>query len=318
MTMRLLITGGAGCLGANIIDEYLPRDGVEIFVIDNFATGHRGSLPVGTPGLTVVEGSITDKALVERCFEEFKPTHVIHSAAAYKDPDDWEEDHATNVMGTIHVVRAAEKAGVKRFVNFQTSLTFGRPDTVPIPNDAPSKPFTSYGISKTAGEEIVLMSSLNAVSLRLSNITGPRLAIGPIPTFYQRLKAGKSCFCSDTKRDFMDMSDFMAFLDIAIREDAPQGVFNVGTGESATIKDVFDAAVDYLGVELEEEVPIVPPGEDDVPAVVLDPSETEKAFNWKAEVSFEHTMRRMFEWYDKHGITAVYAHLKPPEGHGGS
>lgn len=314
--MRLLITGGAGCLGANIIDEYLPRDGVEIFVIDNFATGHRGSLPVGSPGLTVVEGSITDKALVERCLEEFKPTHVIHSAAAYKDPDDWEEDHATNVMGTIHVVRAAEKAGVKRFVNFQTSLTFGRPATVPIPNDAPSKPFTSYGISKTAGEEIVMMSSLNAVSLRLSNITGPRLAIGPIPTFYQRLKAGKSCFCSDTQRDFMDMSDFMAFLDIAIRDDAPQGVFNVGTGEAASIKDVFDAAVDYLGIELEEDVPIVPPGEDDVPAVVLDASHTEKAFNWKARVSFEDTMRNMFKWYDEHGITAVYAHLKAPEGHG--
>lgn len=311
--MRVLITGGAGCLGANMIDHLLPREDVQTLVIDNFATGHRASLPDGHPRLEIVEGSIVDNALVEQVFDHFKPTHVLHAAAAYKDPDDWEEDAASNVTGSIHVARAAEKAKVKRLVNFQTALTFGRPDRVPIPNDAPSRPFTSYGISKTAGEQIMLMADLNVVSLRLGNVTGPRLAIGPIPTFYKRLKEGKSCFCSDTVRDFLDMSDFIALLDKVMDENASQGVFNVSTGEGKSIKDVFDAVVDYLGIELAEEPPIVPPGDDDVPAVVLDPSRTEEAFGWKAKVGFKDTIDNMLDWYDKHGITAVYAHLKAPK-----
>ncbi|MBL4854269.1 MAG: NAD-dependent epimerase/dehydratase family protein [Robiginitomaculum sp.] len=311
--MKLLITGGAGCLGANIIDAYLERPGMEILVLDNFATGYRASLPQNAENLEIIEGSVSDEALVNRVFDGFKPTHVIHSAAAYKDPDDWVEDARTNVLGSIYVARASERVGVKRLVNFQTSLTFGRPETTPIPNDAPSKPFTSYGVSKTAGEQVMLAANLNVVSLRLSNITGPRLSIGPIPTFYTRLKAGKGCFCSDTYRDFMDMSDFMAFLELALDADAPQGVFNVGTGESKSINDVFDQAVAYLGITMDEPVPVVPAGADDVQTVVLDASETEKAFNWKAKVSFEDTIRKMYQWYDEFGVTAIFSHVKAPD-----
>ena len=127
--MRILITGGAGCLGSNLIERWLPR-GDEILVIDNFATGRREVVPP-VDGLTVVEGSVADAALVERCFEEFAPEIVVHSAAAYKDPDDWAEDAATNVTGTIRVAKAAEKAGVRRLVNFQTCLLY----TSPSPRD---------------------------------------------------------------------------------------------------------------------------------------------------------------------------------------
>jgi UDP-glucose 4-epimerase len=307
--MRLLITGGAGTLGAAIIDRLLERGGVEILALDNFATGSRDNLPASAAELALREGSVADKAFVDKAFADFRPTHVIHSAAAYKDPDDWASDAETNVLGSVHVAKAALAAGVKRLVNFQTALCYGCPDSVPIKVDNPTRPFTSYGVSKTAGEQVLLMSGLNVVSLRLSNITGPRLAIGPIPTFYQRLKAGKACFCSDTVRDFMDQEDFLDFLELALIETGPRGVFNVSTGEGKTIKDVFDVVADHLGVT-PEPPPITPPGADDVQAVVLDSSATEVAFNWKAKVGFEETMRRMLRWYDAHGVLAVYAHLK--------
>jgi len=310
--MRLLITGGAGTLGAAIVDRMLEKGGVEILALDNFATGARGNLPDAAPHFEFREGSVEDKAFVDKVFADFKPTHVIHSAAAYKDPDDWASDARTNVEGSINVAKAALAAGVRRLVNFQTALCYGRPDQVPIPSDAPTRPFTSYGVSKTAGEQILLMSGLNVVSLRLSNITGPRLAIGPIPTFYQRIKAGKGCFCSDTVRDFMDQDDFLDFLELALDENAPRGVFNVSTGEGRTIKDIFDVVADHLGVTVDPPPPITPPGEDDVQAVVLDPTETEKAFGWKARRGFDETMRRMLAWYDEHGVQAVFAHLKAP------
>lgn len=310
--MRILITGGAGCLGSNLIEHWLPQ-GHEIVALDNFATGRREVLPA-VAGLRVIEGSVADAAAVENAFAGFGPEVVVHSAAAYKDPADWREDAATNVAGAINVARASEQGGVRRLVNFQTALCYGRPREVPIPVEHPLAPFTSYGISKSAGEQYLMMARLPVVSLRLANVTGPRLAIGPIPTFYKRLKAGQKCFCSDTVRDFLDMSDFLALMDLAIRDGAPTGVFNVSTGEGHSIKDVFDEVVGYLGVQLAEPVPLVPPGADDVPAVVLDPSRTGPAFGWKASVGFRATIRRQLEWYDRHGVSDVYSHLAAPRG----
>ena len=307
---RILITGGAGCLGSNLTERFLDS-GDRVLVLDNFATGHRGSLPASHPGLVVLEGSVADQTFMAAAFASWRPTHVIHSAAAYKAPDDWLEDIRTNIEGTVNVVQLAKAAGVRRFVNFHTALGYGRPERVPIAVDAPARPFTSYGISKQAGESYVAASGLPFVSLRLANVTGPRLAIGPIPTFYTRLKAGKGCFCSKTVRDFIDMDDFFSIMDRVLSDDAPTGLFNVSTGTGHTIKEIFDIVVDHLGVTLATPVPEVDVGADDVPAVVLDPSATIARFGWQPKYGFEQTIRRMLAWYDRHGVTAIYSHLNP-------
>lgn len=305
--MRILITGGAGCLGSNLIEHWLPQ-GHEILVIDNFATGKREVVPA-LKGLAVVEGSIADRNLVARSFDEFNPTHVVHSAASYKDPADWLEDAATNVTGTINVVDSARKHAVARILNFQTVLCYGRPDTVPIPVDQALRPFTSYGISKVAGEQYLAVSGLPFASLRLANVCGPRLAIGPIPTFYKRLKAGQACFCTDAQRDFLDMTDFLAAVDLVMDEKAPSGIFHVSSGEGRSIKDVYDSVRRHLGLPPDPAVKVVPVGDDDVPAVVPDPSATTGVLGWRARVPFPETMTRMLSWYDAHGVSDVYSHL---------
>jgi len=310
--MRILITGGAGCLGSNLIEHWLPQ-GHEIFVIDNFATGKREVVP-SLPGLTLREGSIAERALVNECFAAFKPEVVVHSAAAYKDPDDWIEDSLTNVIGSAHIAKAAKAHGIGRLINFQTALCYGRPHQLPIPTTHPTAPFTSYGITKTAGEQYMLLSGVPTLTLRIANVTGSRLAIGPIPTFYKRLKADQSCFCSDTSRDFLDMSDFLAFMDLAIKLEAPTGTFNIASGEAHSIKEIFDLVTDYLGMS-RIEVPIVPPSVDDVPVVSLDASETQRVFGWVARVTFADTIRRQLQWYDQHGVTDVFSHLKAPSPH---
>ena len=305
--MRILITGGAGCLGSNLIEHWLPQ-GHDILVIDNFATGKREVVP-SLPRLSLLEGSIADRVLVDRAFETFRPTHVVHSAAAYKDPADWREDIATNVTGTINVVEAARAHQVARLLNFQTVLCYGRPQTVPIPVDHPLRPFTSYGISKVAGEQYLAMSGLPFASLRLANVTGPRLAIGPLPTFYKRLKAGQACFCTDAQRDFLDMSDFLAAVDRVMTDGAPTGIFNVSSGEGRSIRDVYDAVRTHLQLPPDPAVKVVPVGDDDVPAVVPDPSRTTAVLGWRAKVPFGETIRRMLAWYDAHGVSDVYSHL---------
>lgn len=305
--MRLLVTGGAGSLGTSII-EHLGDRCEAILAIDNFATGKKAAL-LPRKNLRLVEGSIVDADLVDHLFEDFTPTHVIHSAASYKDPNDWAGDLSTNVLGTMNVVRASTRAEVKRLVNFQTALCYGRPSVVPIPVNHAVAPFTSYGISKTAGETYVRSSALPWVSLRLANVTGPRLAIGPIPTFYKRLLNGDACSVSTTVRDFLDMADFLSLLDVVLDTEIV-GTFNVSTGEGHSIQEIFDAVARHVGMPDAKPASVNQPGTDDVPAVVLDPSVTEATFGWRASLGFEETIVRMLEWYDRHGVTDIYSHLQ--------
>ncbi|MFZ4540626.1 MAG: NAD-dependent epimerase/dehydratase family protein [Rickettsiales bacterium] len=305
--MRILITGGAGCLGSNLIEHWLPMGHI-ICVIDNFVTGKRALVPA-MPGLSLCEGSIADAELVDAAIAQFKPELIVHSAAAYKDPNDWAEDVATNVMGAVNIAKSAAAHGVKRIVHFQTNLCFGRPTALPVPNDHAVAPFTSYGISKTAGEQMLQLGSVPVLSLRLANVTGPRLAIGPIPSFYKRLKAGQNCFCSDTARDFMDMSDFLSFMDKAIAFDAPVGVFNLASGEAHTIKEIFDLVVAHLKLP-KQDVPVLPPAADDVAVMMLDARAAKKAFNWEPKISFGEMISRQLQWYDAHGVNDVFSHLQ--------
>jgi UDP-glucose 4-epimerase len=308
--MRLLVTGGAGCLGSNLIEYYISQQH-EICVIDNFVTGKREAIPKHE-GIIVVEGSVADDYLVNQTFAAFKPTHVVHSAAAYLDPNDWNGHATVNVLGTINVAKAAMECGVDRFVNFQTALCYGRPSQVPIPIDHPLAPFTSYGISKTAGEAYLLLSPLPLVSLRLANVCGPRLAIGPIPTFYKRLRAGQSCICSETTRDFLDISDFIALMDRVLDVTAPNGVFNVSTGEGHTMLEVLHEVAACLGILAPLGTQMIPPNPDDVAQVILDPSDTEKKLGWRAKVGFHETIFNQVRWYDAHGVSDIFGHLSVP------
>ena len=157
-----------------------------------------------------------------------------------------------------------------------------------------------------------MQSELDVVSLRLANICGPRLSIGPIPTFYSRLKTGKACFCSDTTRDFLDISDFFSLIDKVLEEGAPTGLFNVSTGQGYSILQLYDTVCEFLKIDIGGEVPIIPVGEDDVKDVVLDPRKTQEAFEWEAKVSFKETIFKQLSWYEKYGVNEIYSHLSAP------
>lgn len=306
--MRILLTGGAGCLGSNVVEHLLP--GCErVVVLDNFATGKMASLPI-SPKLEVVEGSVADGSLVEAVFDGLRPDVVIHAAAAYKDPNDWRVDTVTNVLGSIEIARACERWDVSRLVNFQTALCYGTPKALPIPADHPTAPITSYGITKTAGEAFVLSCGVPTASLRISNVVAPRLAIGPIPAFYKRLKAGDPCTVTESVRDFLDVRDFLRCLETVIDRHDVTGVFNVSSGVGHSIAEIFGLVARHLGMEGRQPDATVAPAADDIPIVVLDPSHTTEVFGWSADVGFDDTVAGMLGWYDIHGVTDVYSHLQ--------
>ena len=156
------------------------------------------------------------------------------------------------------MVEAAREAGVERLVYFQTALCYGtEPLEHPITLEHPIRPDSSYAISKTAGEQYIELSGIPFVSLRLANIYGPRNVSGPPPTFWQRLTEGKPCFAMDTRRDFIYVSDLIEVVTAALGGTG-QGHYHVSTGSDYSIKEMFDAVVEAMGVELEEEVEVRP------------------------------------------------------------
>src|ERR1700730_7963819 len=260
--MKVLITGGGGFIGSHLTDRLLA-DGHGVLVIDNYATGRRDNL-TASDGLTIVEATIADADAVSAAFSSFTPDCVVHAAASYKDPDDWAEDVRTNSLGTVNVVKAAQAAGVERLIYFQTALCYGtRPLEQPITLDHPIRPDSSYAISKTAGEQYIELSGLDFVSFRLANAYGPRNISGPLPTFYQRLREGKPCFVMDTRRDFIYVDDLIDVVVQAAIDGTGHRHYHVSTGSDYAIKELFDATLAALALELDDDVEVRPRSEDD-------------------------------------------------------
>jgi UDP-glucose 4-epimerase len=312
--MKVAITGGGGFIGSHLADRLLAR-GDQVLVIDNFSTGRRDNLQAH-PRLTIVEGTIADAALVDRLCEEFSPELLVHAAASYKDPNNWAEDARTNVVGTANVVQAAKRQKVRRLIYFQTSLCYGlKPLEQPITLAHPIKPEgTSYAISKTAGEQYVMLSGLEWLSFRLANAYGPRNVSGPLPTFYHRLTNHKPCFVMDTRRDFIFIDDLADVVMKAIDGAGAAGAYHISSGADFAIKELYDATIKALGIKPEQDVEVRPRSADDVYTILLDPSKTNRDFNWKTGTPLGVGVAAAIEWYRKHGLQETYTHLKPVEG----
>ena len=308
--MKVLVTGGAGFIGSHMADRLLAR-GDEVVVIDNYATGRPANLPRGARGLRVVEGDIADPAAIADAFSA--PVDiVVHAAASYKDPEDWATDAATNVVGTANVVKASRVAAVRRLIYLQTALCYGlHPQEQPITLSHPLLPGnSSYAISKTAGEQYVALSGLDWQSFRLANAYGPRNLSGPLPTFFSRLSDGRPCFVMDTRRDFVYVQDLVDVLEKAVDGKGRSGPYHISSGSDHAIEELFDATVAALGVTLDQPVEVRPRGADDAFTILLDPTDTNRDFEWRARTPLADGVAAAISDYHEHGVTATYTHLK--------
>jgi UDP-glucose 4-epimerase len=310
--MKVLITGGAGFIGSHLADRLAAADH-EVVVVDNFATGRRDNLD-GQPDVRLVEADIAEPAGIEAAFGAgASPDVVVHAAASYKDPENWIEDVRTNAIGTANVVRATLASGCERLLYFQTALCYGtQPLEQPITLSHPIRPDSSYAISKTAGEQYIQMSGLDWVSLRLANAYGPRNISGPLPTFFQRLTADKPVFVMDTRRDFVFIDDLVDLVMQATVEGRGHGIYHASSGSDYAIKELLDATLAALEIELDEEVEVRPRTEDDAYTILLDPSRVQEEFGWRPQTPLEEGVARAIEYYREHGITETFTHLKAP------
>lgn len=309
--MKVLVTGGAGFIGSHLV-EHLLAGGDKVLVIDNLSTGRASNLPKNA-NLEFVEGTIADRELVNKVFATFSPEVVIHAAASYKDPHNWVEDTNTNALGTANVVQAAKAQNVRRFVYFQTALCYGtKPLEQPITITHPIRPDCSYAISKTAGEQYVFMSGLNAVSFRLANIIGPRNLSGPLPTFFMRLTQDKPVFVMDTRRDFVFVQDLCELVLKAVKGEGKSGAYHLASGGDFAIKELYDGVVKELNMPEKANVEVRPRGADDAFTILLDPSITHQMFNWKTKTPLAEIIHQAVKWYKVNPIDQTFTHLKLP------
>lgn len=307
--MKVIVTGGLGQIGSHVAEMLLER-GDSVLVIDNLATGRREHL-ADHPNLRVVIDSIADRALVESLVGDFMPDAIVHTAASYKDPDDWYNDTLTNCVGGSNIVDAAKKHNVKRFVYFQTALCYGlRPQQQPIRLDHPRLPgSSSYSITKTTNEFYLELSGLDYVTFRLANVVGPRNVAGPLPIFFQRLKDGKQCFVTKARRDFVFVKD-LARVVLRACDGTGHGAYHFSSGKDIAIQELYDAVVEAMDIPGRPQAEVKELGPDDVFSILLDPSRTFADFGDLEFTSLEETVSSAIAYYREHGTLGEYTHLR--------
>lgn len=308
--MKVLITGGCGQVGSHVAELLLAR-GETVLALDNLETGRREHLAETAPNLTYVQGSIAERALVEKIFEEFKPDVVVHTAASYKNPEDWHSDALTNAVGGANLTRASVDHKVKRFIYFQTALCYGvKPMEQPITLGHPKFPAnSSYAISKTAAEDYLEISGLDYVTFRLANVIGPRNVSGPLPIFFSRLRDGKKCFVTEARRDFVYVGDLARTVIKAV-DGVGSGAYHFSTGKDIAIKELYDAVVAGMQINEYPEPEIRPLGPDDARSILLDPSRTYVDFGAIDFTPLSAFIPLAIDYYRAHGVHGEYTHLK--------
>jgi UDP-glucose 4-epimerase len=311
--MKVFVTGGAGQVGSTVIDMLLAR-GDTVVAIDNFATGRRDNLRAHDR-LTLVEDTIADAKVLDGLFSDFKPEVVVHTAASYKDPEDWGTDALVNAVGTANIAKASKTHGVSRLVYFQTALCYGtKPIQQPIQLDHPIDPVnSSYAISKTAGEHYVQFSGVDWVTFRLANVIGERNVSGPLPIFYERLSQRKKCFVTPARRDFCYAGD-LAKVVVRAADGEGRGTYHFSSGKDVAIRELYDAVVSAMKLNEYPEPEVRPLGPDDAASILLDPSRTFTDFGSVEFTPLARIAELAVERWRQEGVQGGYTHLKDARG----
>lgn len=306
--MRYLVTGGAGFIGSNTVDE-LVRRGHSVVVLDDLSCSKEDNLAESRNKISFIKGSITDLEVVRKAVHEAEC--VLHLAArtsvprSVKDPI---ETNRINIDGTLNVLVAARDAKVKRLVFAASSSAYGETPTLPKVETMQPEPISPYGVTKYVGELYAQtfgrVYGLENVSLRYFNIFGPRQDPG---SPYSGVLA-KFCiaFLEETQPvifgDGEQTRDF-TYVDNAVQAnllacEAPNvsgKVFNVGTGGRFSLNQTVELLRKISGKPLEAKYDA--PRDGDIRDSQADTSQAREYLGYKPQVDFEEGLRRTFEWY---------------------
>jgi UDP-glucose 4-epimerase len=260
MCLKVLITGGAGFIGSHLL-SHLLKSGYETVVLDNFFSGKIENIKnhVNNKNFHLIKGDIRNTEDVKRAFENVEA--VCHLAAIVNIPLSIENPSLTNevnVQGTINLLEASIKNGVRRFVYVSTCAVYGEAQYLPIDEEHPTNPLSPYGASKLSAEHYCKVFhkiyGLQTICLRFFNVYGPRQPCGPyggvITTFLESLKRNKPIIIygdGNQTRDFLYVKDAVEACSLALtRENCAGKTFNIGTGTKTSINELAQILIEQI------------------------------------------------------------------------
>jgi UDP-glucose 4-epimerase len=293
--MRVVVTGGAGFIGSNLVDALLAR-GDEVTVVDNLATGKRENL---SPDARLLEVDIRDERLELDCDVVF---HLAAQADVGTSVAKPLYDADVNVRGTVNVLEAARRIGAQVVFSSTGGAIYGDVER-PAGEDTPRRPVSPYGIAKLAGEEYLLgwnrIHGTGHAVLRFANVYGPRqdssLEGGVVAIFLERMAKGEPTAIfgdGEQTRDFVYVGDVVEALLAAAGGSG--GPYNVGTGDETSVTRLHELCRAVSGMD-------EPPSYEearlgDARRSVLDVSLIERELGWRPQVSLEEGLRLTWEW----------------------
>jgi len=306
--MRYLVTGGAGFIGSNTVDE-LVRRGHNVIVLDDLSNGRESNLDGVKGKIEFVRGSITDSEIVQKACRGVN--YVIHLAARASVPRSVKDplsSNQINVDGTLKVLLAARDARVRRVVFSASSSAYGETPTLPKVESMPAAPISPYGVSKLTGELYLQVFGrcygLENVSLRYFNVFGPRQDPGsPYSGVLARfclavLEGAQPVVFGDGEqsRDFNFIENVVQVNLLACEAPHASGlVFNIGTGGRFTLNRTLKLLEKFSGKPIKPKYD--PPREGDIRDSQADIALARRILGYDPKVDFEDGLRRTWEWY---------------------
>jgi len=305
----VLVTGGAGFIGSHLVEHLLAR-GARVRVLDDFSTGRRENLAPWLERIDLHEASVTDPAVCAGACEGVH--YVLHQAAlpsVARSVADPLPTHAVSATGTLNVLHAAHRAGVRRLVYAGSSSAYGDTPTLPKREDMASNPRSPYAVAKLAGEHYAQvfprLFGLETVVLRYFNVFGPRQDphspySAVIPLFIDRALQGKAPVINGDGGQTRDFTYVDNVVDANFRAcfapaDGVVGeVFNVGCGERISVVRLWEEIRAILGVTLDAEPG--PPRPGDVRDSLADLAKIRARLGYEVRVPLDEGLRRTAAW----------------------
>jgi UDP-glucose 4-epimerase len=311
---RILISGGAGFIGSHAADA-LHKAKHDVLVIDNFSTGRMENLTMyladggnyTDTDVRLCDGDVWSFPTMLEVFQNFKPEVVVHLAAQAAISTSKENpirDMEINGIGTLNIIHASLKFGVKRIIFSSTSAVYREQKHLKTKEESTLEPNTPYGISKLAAEGYVRSIFGNSVILRFGNVYGPRqVPIGEnqlISRMIRHFKYGDMFFIhgsGNQTRDYIYVSDVVKAIMCAIK--GPAGTFNVASGQSISVNEI--------GAILERRYGVVgypwahTNVEDPRKRICMDIGHAEHKLHWSPEVKIIDGINRTADWWESCG-----------------
>ena len=299
---NVLVTGGAGFIGSNLVKQLIRTDN-SVTVLDNFMSGYKSNLEQFS-SVNIIEGDVRDKIAVEKAMQNVDVVFHLAASVGNKRSIDYPLDDAEiNVLGTLQILEAARKAGVRKIVTSSSAGIFGELKTLPIKEDHPIEPDSPYGCTKLCEEKLCLsyakLYPIEAVCLRYFNVYGPNQRFDAygnvIPIFVFRLlrKEGITIFGDgEQTRDFVHVNDVVQANIKAAESIGVSGAFNIASGTRVTINRL----VEIIGRDINTKIVYGNKRQGDVLHSLADISLAKERINYKPTVELEDGIKEYIEW----------------------